>query len=48
LEKSEVLESPLSPLLGALYLMELDRKMEKLDVKYLRYIDDVLILASTR
>jgi len=37
-----------SPLLGAFYLMELDRKMEKLDVKYFRYMDDILILAPTR
>jgi len=40
--------SSLSPLLGAFYLMELDQKMEKLDVKYFRYMDDILILASTR
>lgn len=40
--------SSLSPLLGALYLLELDRKMEKLDVKYFRYMDDILILARTR
>lgn len=40
--------SSLSPLLGAFYLMELDQKMAKLDVKYFRYMDDVLILAPTR
>ena len=40
--------SSLSPLLGAFYLIELDKKMEKLDVKYFRYMDDILILASTR
>jgi hypothetical protein len=38
----------LSPLLGAFYLLELDQRMEKLDVKYFRYMDDILILASTR
>ncbi len=38
----------LSPLLGAFYLLELDKKMEKLDVKYIRYMDDILILAPTR
>ncbi|RZB38005.1 MAG: hypothetical protein SRB2_00351 [Desulfobacteraceae bacterium Eth-SRB2] len=38
----------LSPLLGAFYLLELDQKMEKLDVKYFRYMDDILILAPTR
>ena len=40
--------SSLSPLLGAFYLLELDQKMEKLDVKYFRYMDDILILAPTR
>jgi RNA-directed DNA polymerase len=38
----------LSPLIGAFYLLELDWKMEKLDVKYFRYMDDILILAPTR
>ncbi len=28
--------------------MELDQKMEKLDAKYFRYMDDILILAPTR
>jgi len=40
--------SSLSPLLGAFYLLELGRKMEKLDVKCFRYMDDILILAQTR
>jgi len=40
--------SSLSPLLGAFYLLELDQRLDKLDVKYFRYIDDILILASTR
>ena len=40
--------SSLSPLLGAFYLHELDQRMEKLDAKYFRYMDDILILASTR
>jgi RNA-directed DNA polymerase len=40
--------SSLSPLLGAFYLLDLDREMEKMDVKYFRYMDDVLILAPTR
>jgi retron-type reverse transcriptase len=39
--------SSLSPLLGAFYLLELDQKMEKLEVKYFRYMDDILILAPT-
>ena len=38
----------MSPLIGAFYLLELDRTMEKLDVKYFRYMDDILILAPTR
>jgi RNA-directed DNA polymerase len=40
--------SSLSPLLGAFYLMDLDNRMKVLDVKYFRYMDDVLILAPTR
>ena len=40
--------SSLLPLLGAFYLLELDQKMEKPDVKYFRYMDDILILATTR
>lgn len=38
----------LSPLSGAFYLLDLDRRMEKIDVKYIRYMDDILILAPTR
>ncbi len=38
----------LSSLLGALYLLDLDRSMEGLDVKYIRFMDDILILAPTR
>ena len=38
----------MSPLLGAFYLLDLDRQMEKLDVEYFRYMDDILILAPTR
>jgi RNA-directed DNA polymerase len=38
----------LSPLLGAWYLRELDRRLEGLEVKYFRYMDDILILAETR
>jgi len=40
--------SSLSPLLGAFYLMDLDNRMETLDVAYFRYMDDILILAPTR
>ncbi len=40
--------SSLSPLLGAFYLLDLDIKMEEMDVAYFRYMDDILILAPTR
>ncbi len=40
--------SSLSPLLGAFYLMDLDNRMKELDVRYFRYMDDILILAPTR
>jgi len=45
--------SPLSPILGALYLKALDEAMEKLSserqgsVIYIRYVDDILRLADT-
>ena len=39
---------PLSPLLGALYLKPLDDLMERLDLPYVRYMDDWVILAKTR
>ncbi|MDJ0816201.1 MAG: reverse transcriptase domain-containing protein [Desulfobacterales bacterium] len=38
----------MSPLLGAFYLLELDQKIEKLETKNFRYMDDILILAPTR
>ena len=40
--------SPLSPLLGCIYLDKLDQAMEKMDIKYLRYADDWIILAKTK
>ena len=40
--------SSLSPLMGAFYLIDLDRRIEKMDVMYFRYMDDILILAPTR
>ena len=40
--------SSLSPLLGAFYLLDLDKRLEKLSIKYFRYMDDILILAPTR
>jgi len=43
----------LSPLLGALYLASLDRRMDRLSrrkqlVHYVRYMDDIVLLARTR
>jgi RNA-directed DNA polymerase len=40
--------STLFPLLGAFYLLDLDQRFQKVNVKYFRYMDDVLILAPTR
>jgi len=39
--------SSLSPLFFALYLMEPDKKMRELDVKYFQYLEDILIPSST-
>jgi retron-type reverse transcriptase len=44
--------SPLSPILGALYLTALDEAMEKLHTQggaivYIRYVDDILVLADS-
>jgi RNA-directed DNA polymerase len=38
----------ISPLLGAFYLPGPDREMEKLEVKYIRDMDDILILAPAK
>jgi len=40
--------SSLSPLLGAFYLLELDRKMKKLNGVYFRSMDNILVLAFSR
>jgi hypothetical protein len=40
--------SSLSPFLGAFYLLDLDQRLGKVNVKYFRYMDDILILAPTR
>ena len=42
------LGSPLSPLMGTLYLKRLDDRMAKLGCFYIRYMDDWVILAPTR
>lgn len=40
--------SSLPALLGAFYLMDLDNEIENLNIRYFRYMDDILILAPTR
>lgn len=42
------LRSPLSPLMGALYLLPLDRAMAKYKVEYIRFMDDWVILSPNR
>ncbi len=37
---------PLSPLIGAFFLSELDERMERSGLFYVRFMDDVLVLAS--
>ena len=39
---------PISPLLGALYLKALDDSFAEMNVFYIRYMDDILILSKTR
>jgi RNA-directed DNA polymerase len=39
---------PLPPLLGAFFLDELDRRLEETGLFFVRYMDDVLVLAPTR
>jgi RNA-directed DNA polymerase len=39
---------PLSPLLGAVFLNVLDAAMEKLGLFYVRFMEDMLVLAPTR
>jgi retron-type reverse transcriptase len=42
------LRAPLSPLMGALYLLPLDRAMAKHNVTYVRFMDDWIILSPNR
>jgi Retron-type reverse transcriptase len=42
------LGSPLSPLMGALFLQLLDERMEQLGLFYVRYMDDIIVLAPSR
>ncbi len=46
--KGIALGSPLSPIIGAFFLTELDEKLEKLGLFYVRFMDDILVLAPTR
>ncbi len=39
---------PLSPLIGAFFLDDLDRRMARLGLFYVRFMDDCLVLAPTR
>ena len=39
---------PLSPLLGAVMLTALDHQMSRRGICYVRYMDDILVMASTR
>ncbi len=47
-DKGISLGCPLSPLIGAFFLSELDRRMERSGLFYVRFMDDVLVLAPTR
>jgi RNA-directed DNA polymerase len=47
-QKGIALGSPLSPILGAFFLTEVDDAMEQLGLFYVRYMDDLLVLAPTR
>ncbi len=46
--KGIALGSPLSPIIGAFFLTELDEELEKLGLFYIRFMDDILVLAPTR
>ncbi len=38
----------LSPLIGAFFLKQLDERMERSGLFYVRFMDDILVLAPTR
>ncbi len=46
--KGIALGSPLSPVIGAFFLTELDTQLEKLGLFYIRFMDDILVLTPTR
>ena len=39
---------PLSPIMGAFFLRELDEELEKLGLFYVRFMDDILVLSPSR
>jgi RNA-directed DNA polymerase len=47
IERGISLGCPLSPLMGALFLQTLDKRMEQLGLFYLRYMDDIIVLAPS-
>jgi len=47
-KKGIALGSPLSPILGAFFSTEVDDAMEQLELFYVRYMDDLLVLTPTR
>ncbi len=47
-ERGTSLGCPLSPLMGAFFLNALDERMARLGLFYVRFMDDILVLAPTR
>ncbi len=47
-EKGISLGCPLSPLIGAFFLHDLDQRMERGGLFYVRFMDDILVLVPTR
>ncbi len=47
-EKGISLGCPFSPLMGAFFLHELDQRMERTGLFYVRFMDDILVLAPSR
>ena len=47
-ERGIPLGSPLSPILGAFFLTELDERLERAGLFYVRFMDDILVLAPSR
>ncbi len=47
-EKGISLGCPLSPLIGAFFLKQLDQRMARSGLLYVRFMDDILVLAPTR